>query len=161
MTKKQKNSRELDYSTKWKKISSSRTEILVENRDGSEIISIGFVNLRVSTRKWATEASFKPKAFMTQDSSKSQTFHTDIEAGRALKELWLKKKKYDDFQVNLDKLNSDKQNKDNLVYTSAKLGTYNSSIGGKYNTAPFGGGDDSFSDDEWEDLLTDFSLDGD
>lgn len=98
---------------------------------------------------------------MTQDSSKPQTFHTDIEAGRALKELWLKKKKYDDFQVNLDKLNSDKQNKDNLVYTSAKVDTYNSSIGGKYNTAPFGGGDDSFSDDEWEDLLTDFSSDGD
>jgi len=159
MTKKRKNSRELNYSTKWKKISSSRTEILVEEQDGGEITSIGFANLRASTRKWATEASFETKAYMTLG-SKSESYYDDIEAGRALKELWLRVKKYNDFQTNIDKITKKEKDKDKAVYTSVNSNSNNYGYGGKYNVMP-SGGDESFSDDEWEDLLSDFPLDGD
>jgi len=158
VAKTQKNIRELSYSIKWKKISSVRTEILAAAEDGSEIISIGFANYRVATRKWTIETSFKAREHLFRSLAKSKTFYTDIEAGRALKELWIHTKKYNEFQDNLDKIIMTKDN--TTPYTPMNTNN-NNSVGARgYYRAPYGG-DESFSDDEWEELLSDFSLDGD
>lgn len=158
VAKTQKNIVESHYSVKWKKISSFQTEILVGPAGGEEETSIGFANLNMSSRKWTVDTNLKAPGYIPAGSLKVKEFHTDIEAGRYLKELWWRAEKHKEYQINLADLEKAKKNSN-----SPGIGRSNnnkSAASSVYRTFP-SGGDDSFTDDEWEDLMSDFSPDGD
>ena len=158
VAKTQKNIVESHYSVKWKKISSFQTEILVGPVDGVEETSIGFANMGMSSRKWTVDTKLKAPGYIPAGSSKAKEFNTDIEAGRYLKELWWRLEKHKEYQINLASLEKTKKNSNSPG--DGRANNNKSGAGSVYRTFP-SGGDDSFTDDEWEELMSDFSPDGD
>lgn len=123
---------EEDCAIKWKKISNSEFNIFLDC-DGTDVdVLLGSCTYDISSQKWKAHPDFRPAGTGYLDDPRNTEYYSEIEAGRALKKIWISTKNYTDYQNHLN----------NSIPISTRDSDY------------------EISDEEWESIFSDFSLDG-
>lgn len=115
---------------KWKKISDGEYNIFLEC-DGSDVdILIGSCTYNITNKKWRAHPDFEPHGMGLDGHHKYTEYYNEIEAGRALKKMWHSTKNYINYQNHLN------------------------------NSIPSYDSDYELTDEDWERIISDFSLEG-
>ena len=144
------------YSTKWKKISDIEYHIFAASPDEKIQVFLGKALFNIFNQKWKIEPEFEVRG---TGFTKTETFNSEIEAGRKLKDKWIITEEFIEFNDFWSSYNID--NSDNgtsKTKTTKTIATTRQPA--PYHLADYSG-DEFFSDEEWEEMMSDFSLDGD
>ena len=120
-----------DYSLKWKKISDGEFDVFAASPDGKTTIFLGQAVYNVSKKKWHIKTDYKHAGMPDDLHLAYNDYPNEIEAGRALKKIWIASNNYIKFQKKFSK----------------SIPSYDSEY--------------DLTDEDWEKIIADFSLDGD
>ena len=142
-SEKKKKIRVEDYIIKWKKKSKNEIDVYVASSDGQDTIYLGKTVYDIFEKKWGIDLDFIPSGCADAFEKTNEKYYSEIEAGRVMKRLWVKTRNFIDFSKHIDS--------GYPVYTKGHVNVDNA----------HGSGDGSLTDEEWESLISDISLNGD